>query len=353
MAMKAVIMAGGEGRRLKAVTGELPKPMVPLIGKPLMERVIELLRKHGVTDIAATLRYNPAPILAHFGDGSRLGVRLHWFIEQEPLGTAGSVKNCASFTAGEDILVLSGDAACDFDLTALMREHRRGGAAVTIALCECRDPLRYGLVVPDAKGDVRCFIEKPGWQKVVTDLVNTGIYAVSPRAMELVPEGREFDFARDLFPLLLERGEGVRGVKMEGYWCDVGTPEAYYRCCLDALEGRLKLVTPPEGAPAAPASGETEGKRAPLEGEYCAERRVPCRDRAGLMRAVSGCLMEAGAELDDGVVLRRDGCTLRISPSAERSEIVIETAAGSAGLPEQLADTAGRLVTALRQAAPN
>ena len=93
-------MAGGEGRRLKSVTGELPKPMVPLIGKPLMERVIELLRKHGVTDIAATLRYNPAPILAHFGDGSRLGVRLHWFIEQEPLGTAGSVKNCASFTAG-------------------------------------------------------------------------------------------------------------------------------------------------------------------------------------------------------------------------------------------------------------
>ena len=171
--------------------------------------------------------------------------------------------------------------------------------------------------------------------------------------MELVPEGREFDFARDLFPLLLERGEGVRGVKMEGYWCDVGTPEAYYRCCLDALEGRLKLVTPPEGAPAAPANGETEGKRAPLEGEYRAERRVPCRDRAGLMRAVSGCLMEAGAELDDGVVLRRDGCTLRISPSAERSEIVIETAAGSAGLPEQLADTAGRLVTALRQAAPN
>ena len=353
MAMKAVIMAGGEGRRLKAVTGELPKPMVPLIGKPLMERVIELLRKHGITDIAATLRYNPAPILAHFGDGSRLGVRLHWFIEQEPLGTAGSVKNCASFTGSEDILVLSGDAACDFDLTALMSEHRRGGAAVTIALCECRDPLRYGLVVPDAKGDVRCFIEKPGWQKVVTDLVNTGIYAVSPRAMELVPEGREFDFARDLFPLLLERGEGVRGVKMEGYWCDVGTPEAYYRCCLDALEGRLKLVTPPEGAPAAPASGEAEGKRAPLEGEYRAERRVPCRDRAGLMRAVSGCLMEAGAELDDGVVLRRDGCTLRISPSAERSEIVIETAAGSAGLPERLADTAGCLVTALRQAAPN
>ena len=345
-------MAGGEGRRLKAVTGDLPKPMVPLLGKPLMERVIELLRESGVTDIAATLRYNPAPILEHFGDGEDFGVKLRWFIEQEPLGTAGSVKNCLDFTGGEDFLVVSGDAACDFDLRVLMEEHARSGDAATLALYESPEPLRYGLVVPDAAGEVRCFIEKPPWERVVTDLVNTGIYALSPRAMELVPERREFDFARDLFPLLLQRGEGIRGVRMEGYWCDVGTPEAYYRCCLDALEGRLRLVTPPEThEPAAKAA--QEAKREPLEGEYRAERRVPCRDRAGLMRAVSGCLMEAGAELDDGVVLRRDGCTLRISPSAERSEIVIETAAGSAGLPEQLADTAGRLVTALRQAAPN
>ena len=347
MGMKAVILAGGEGRRLKAVTGELPKPMVPLLGKPLMERVIELLRKNGVTEIAATLRYNPAPILAYFGNGESMGVRLRWFIEQEPLGTAGSVKNCLGFTGGEDFLVVSGDAACDFDLSELMREHRRGGDAVTIALCESPEPLRYGLVVPDADGEVRCFIEKPPWQKVVTNLVNTGIYAVSPRAMELVPAGREFDFARDLFPLLLERGEGIRGVKLDGYWCDVGTPEAYYRCCLDALEGRLRLVTPPETLePAAKAA--QEAKREPLEGEYRAERRVPCRDRAGLMRAVSGCLMEAGAELDDGVVLRSNGCSLRISPSAERSEIVIEAAAGSADFPEQLADTAGELVTRLR-----
>lgn len=127
----------------------------------------------------------------------------------------------------------------------------------------------------------------------------------------------------------------------------MGTPEAYYRCCLDALEGRLRLVTPPEThEPAAKAA--QEAKREPLEGEYRAERRVPCRDRAGLMRAVSGCLMEAGAELDDGVVLRSNGCSLRISPSAERSEIVIEAAAGSADFPEQLADTAGELVTRLR-----
>ena len=342
MAMKAVIMAGGEGRRLKSVTGELPKPMVPLIGKPLMERVIELLRKHGVTDIAATLRYNPAPILAHFGDGSRLGVRLHWFIEQEPLGTAGSVKNCASFTGSEDILVLSGDAACDFDLTALMREHRRGGAAVTIALRECRDPLRYGLVVPDAKGDVRCFIEKPGWQKVVTDLVNTGIYAVSPRAMELVPEGREFDFARDLFPLLLERGEGVRGVKMEGYWCDVGSPLSYYRCCADALEGKLRLDFPELFRPPIPSGGDVP----PLPGENldCA-----CRSRAELMGSLSELLMDMGADYSDGLQLDAPRFHLRISPLASRSALRISVSSQDAEFARELAISARDLARALEK----
>ena len=337
-------MAGGEGRRLKSVTGELPKPMVPLIGKPLMERVIELLRKHGVTDIAATLRYNPAPILAHFGDGSRLGVRLHWFIEQEPLGTAGSVKNCASFTAGEDILVLSGDAACDFDLTALMREHRRGGAAVTIALCECRDPLRYGLVVPDAKGDVRCFIVKSGWQKVVTDLVHIGIDAVSPRAMELVPEGREFDFARDLFPLLLERGERIHGALLEGYWCDVGTPRSYYQCCVDALDGKLRLegvegFIPPEAARAPSVS-------VPLPWESAGARRVSCRDRARLMRVLSLGLAECGADFTDGLTLGSEHCRARIRPAADESAVVIEAAAPDPAFAGRLADALARLAEA-------
>ena len=351
--MKAIIMAGGEGKRLRPVSSGCPKPMARLLGRPLMEHIVELLCSHGFDELCVTLCSRPEAIRSHFGDGRGFGVSIVYSLEREPLGTAGGVRRCLDFAGGEPVLVISGDAACDFDLASLMASHRPSGAAVTMALAERSDPLRYGLVLTDVSGRVTGFIEKPDWSRVVTDLVNTGIYVIAPRIMELVPADREFDFAKDLFPLLLTRGELLLGLPMEGYWCDVGTPGAYYRCCLDALEGRLKLVTPPEGAPAAPASGETEGKRAPLEGEYRAERRVPCRDRAGLMRAVSGCLMEAGAELDDGVVLRRDGCTLRISPSAERSEIVIETAAGSAGLPEQLADTAGRLVTALRQAAPN
>ena len=344
MDMKAVIMAGGEGRRLKAVTGELPKPMVPLLGKPLMERAIELLRANGITEICAALGYNPAPIIERFGDGSALGVHLAWRIEDQPLGTAGGVKNCMDFLGEEPFLVRSGDAACDVALGRLISEHSRSGAAVTMALYESRDPLRYGLVVPDAAGSVRCFIEKPPWERVVTNLVNTGIYVIEPRAMELVPAGESFDFASGLFPLLLERGEQIHGAVMPGYWCDIGTPRAYFQCCLDALDGALRLPDAPFEKPPEPR-GQKE--RAPLEGQARSERRVACRDRARLMRAVSGAMMEAGAALDDGVVLRSGHCALRVSPSPEGEELRIETSAADADFSEELAGALAEMVEKL------
>ncbi len=343
MDMKAVIMAGGEGRRLKAVTGELPKPMVPLLGKPLMERTVELLKANGVTEICAALGYNPAPIIEHFGDGERFGVRLCYRIEDRPLGTAGGVKNCMDFIGDEPFLVLSGDAACDFELNRLISEHERRRPAVTMALYESRDPLRYGLVVPDAAGNVRCFIEKPPWERVVTNLVNTGIYVVEPRAMELVPEGESFDFASGLFPKLLERGEEILGLAMEGYWCDIGTPRAYFHCCLDALDGVLKL--PDIGSEPKHGSGRTE--RPPLAPGKKAERRISCRDRARLMRRISETMMEAGASLDDGVKLESGHCALRISPDPEREELRIETAAGDEAFAKELADTLGNMAEAL------
>ena len=343
MDMKAIIMAGGEGRRLKAVTGELPKPMVPLLGKPLMERTIELLRAHGVTEICAALGYNPAPIIEHFGDGAACGVHLCYRIEDRPLGTAGGVRNCLDFLGDAPFLVLSGDAACDFDLGRLISAHERRRPAVTMALYESRDPLRYGLVVPDAEGHVRCFIEKPPWERVVTNLVNTGIYVVEPRAMGLVPEGESFDFASGLFPELLGRGEEILGLAMEGYWCDVGTPRAYFQCCLDALDGVLKL---PDLAPEPGARPERAG-RSPLGPGKRAERRISCRDRARLMRRISETMMEAGAALDDGVKLESGHCALRISPDPERSELRIETAAGDEAFAKELADALGGMAEAL------
>ena len=193
--MKAVIMAGGEGTRLRPVTGELPKPMAPLLGRPMLEHIVRLLKKHGFTDICAALKYRAEDIERAFGDGAALGVHMQYRVEREALGTAGGVKNCADFYGDEDFLVISGDAACDLDLSRLMREHRESDAAVTLALHRSREPLSYGLAVTDGNGDVRCFIEKPQWSRVVTDLVNTGIYIISPRVMELVPGGVSFDLA--------------------------------------------------------------------------------------------------------------------------------------------------------------
>ena len=251
--MKAIILAGGEGRRLRPVTGETPKPLCPLLGRPVMEHILRLLARQGFTEVCAAVKYRAEEIEAAFGDGSALGLTLSYRVEKEPLGTAGGVKNCMDWVGDGDFLVVSGDAAFDFDLAALVQAHRDSGAAATLALARSAEPLPYGLAVTDGDGLVRAFVEKPGWPQVVTDLVNTGIYVLSPRAMTQVPAGRAFDFAKDLFPLLLRQGEQLLGVAAEGYWCDIGSPLAYYRCCVDALEGRLRLE-PGEGFAVAAAS---------------------------------------------------------------------------------------------------
>lgn len=343
--MKAVILAGGEGRRLKAVTGELPKPMAPLLGKPLMERIIELLRSAGIRDICAALAYNPRAVTDYFGDGSGLGVRLRYSLETEPLGTAGAVKACADFTDGEDFLVISGDAACDFDLRALIDAHRSRSPAATIALYRSSEPLRYGLALTDGRGLVRRFIEKPDWQRVVTDRVNTGIYVLTPRAMELVPGDGPFDFGRELFPLMLERGMDILGATLSGYWCDIGTPRSYYGCCLDALNGALRLPdAPPEvsaGAPARPL--------APLPGTADAELRLPCRDRAGLMGALSGELLPLGADFSDGLTLPGRHCGVRISPCPDEAALLIRASSGDVEFSRELAGAAMQLAREAEQ----
>lgn len=234
-------MAGGEGTRLRPVSGKCPKPMVKLLGRPLLAHALELLKKHQITQVCMTLCSDPQQIKDYFGDGRDFGMELSYMVEEEPLGTAGSVAACGEFTRGEDFLVLSGDAVCDFNLSALIAEHRRHRPAVTMALYTHPEPLQYGLVLTRPDKSVLSFIEKPGWERVVTDLVNTGIYVISPEAIRAVPETGTFDFARQLFPLLMGRGEILRGVPMSGYWCDVGNPGAYLTCAMDALAGKIRL----------------------------------------------------------------------------------------------------------------
>lgn len=299
--MKAVILAGGEGSRLKEISGGLPKPMMPLLGKPLLERIVELLAQEGFDRICMTLRYRPEIIRSHFGDGSPWGVHMEYRIEQEPLGTAGAVKNCMDFIGGDDFLVISGDCACDFDLRAAAGAHR-GGA--TIVLSEQEEPLPYGLVLTGPGGRITGFLEKPSWERVVTNLVSTGIYVLSPSVMELVPEGQAYDFAKDLFPALLAQNIPLQGCILPGYWCDIGTPRAYYQCNLAALNGLYQLPREP---------GE-------------AERRcvIPCRSRARLMRVLGEYAAEFGADFSDGLRIASDQGHAHAAPLAEQSAVAIE-----------------------------
>ncbi len=251
--MKAVILAGGEGSRLRPLTIGRPKPMAPLLGKPVLGHILDLLRRHGITQVALTLRTLPAAVTDYFGDGGEYGVRLTYFVEQEPLGTAGSVRQCMDFLGEEDFLVLSGDGVCDLDLGAFLALHQSCGAAASLALCRRSEPLEYGLVRTDDAGRVLGFVEKPGWGQVDTELVNTGIYLLSRRCMEQVSPRVEYDFGRDLFPALLQKGEALYGWEIPGYWQDMGDCGAYLSAAVDALAGRVALdagtgrVEPPAG----------------------------------------------------------------------------------------------------------
>lgn len=318
--MKAVILAGGMGTRLRQVThGTRPKPMAELCGRPVLEHIVALLAHNGFRDICCTLACMPEAITGHFGDGSRFGVRMEYRVETEPLGTAGAVKNCRDFYGSEPFLIISGDAACDLDLRRLYETHCREKSAVTMALYPHETPLPYGLVLTDRQGRVRRFVEKPRWEQVVTDLVNTGIYVMEPSAMESVPGGVPFDFARDLFPRLLEKGEKLLGLPLEGYWRDIGDPASYYRANLDAEEGRLQLVRP-RPAPAAPRR-----KSPPVPSAFACRLLVETPQKARLMRELSGRFMESGADFSNGLTLPSVPGGVHIAPCDGRAALWVES----------------------------
>ncbi len=239
--MKAIIMAGGKGTSLMPISELAPKPMTRLLGIPLLEHLVLLLKENGFTELCLTLGHQPDSIMDYFGSGSGFGVSITYHIEEEPLGTAGGVRACSDFYRNEDFLVISGDAACDFQLKSFFEHHLASKSDVTMALYPHPQPLRYGTVVTDRFGKIVSFIEKPNWSRVVTDHVNTGVYVISPKAMELVPRDIPFDFARDLFPIMAQSNRKMTGLPMSGYWCDIGDGESYLRCCMDALEGKLKV----------------------------------------------------------------------------------------------------------------
>jgi mannose-1-phosphate guanylyltransferase/phosphomannomutase len=241
--MKAIVMAGGEGTRLRPLTSNQPKPMVPIVGKPCMEHIIELLRRHGFDEVIVTLAFLPQAIESYFGDGESTGVSIEYSLEATPMGTAGSVRLAAQ-RIDEPFLVISGDALTDFDLGSLVRSHTESDAAVTIALKAVDNPLDFGIVVTGEGGRIERFLEKPTWGQVFSDTINTGIYVLDPSVLQHIPDDTPFDFSKELFPRLLELGSPLYGHVCDGYWQDIGNLEQYRQANLDALDERITLDIP-------------------------------------------------------------------------------------------------------------
>jgi mannose-1-phosphate guanylyltransferase / phosphomannomutase len=238
--MKGVIIAGGKGTRLRPLTCQIPKPLVPLVRKPVMEHIIEWLKRFGITEIAVTLQYLGEKIKDYFGDGSHWGVTITYFEEEKPLGTAGSIKNAASYF-DDTFVVVSGDILTDFDLDEAIQFHYHKEAIATVLMTQEAEPLDYGEILTSHEGKIERIIEKPKWDEVYSDFVNTGIYILEPNILNYIPENQYWDFSSDLFPLLLEKKERLYGFLAKGYWSDIGTIEQYYKSHHDILNQKVNV----------------------------------------------------------------------------------------------------------------
>ncbi len=288
--MRAVVMAGGEGTRLRPMTASMPKPLLPVVNKPLMEYVLLLLKRHGLEEAVVTVQFLASMVRNYFGDGEELGMSLQYANEETPLGTAGSVKNAEEALHDDTFLVISGDALTDIDLTDLIRFHKDRGALVTVCLKRVTNPLEFGITIIDEDGRVDRFLEKPTWGEVFSDTVNTGIYVMEPEVFDYIEAGEIVDWSGDVFPALMAAGKPIYGYVAEGYWEDVGTHEAYLRAQADVLSGLVQAEI--DGFEVAPGIRIAEG--AEVDHEAVLKGPLYIGDYAKV---------EAGAELREYTVL--------------------------------------------------
>jgi len=239
--LKAVVMAGGEGTRLRPMTANQPKPLLPVANRPIMEHVLRLLKKHGFEETVVTVQFLAALVRNYFGDGEDVGMFLQYATEEMPLGTAGSVKNAEDALKDSPFLVISGDALTDMDLTEMCRFHKENGALVTVGLTRVPDPLEFGIVIADEDGRIQRFLEKPTWGQVFSDTVNTGVYIMEPEVLAEVSAKESVDWSHDVFPKLLARGAPIFGYISDKYWEDVGTLESYLKAQADVLSRKVEV----------------------------------------------------------------------------------------------------------------
>ncbi len=306
--MKAVIMAGGFGTRLRPLTINLPKPMVPVANLPMMEHVVALLVAHGITEITSLLYFQPEKIREHFKDGSAFGVRMTYVQPDDDYGTAGAVRY-AMGDAAEPVLVISGDLVTDFNLTEAISWHKERKAEATILLTHIENPLAYGIVITEENGRIARFLEKPTWGEAFSDTINTGIYILEPSAVALIPMKRNYDFSQNLYPLMLSKGQRLFGKIMEGYWKDVGNVDEYRFAHRDIAAAALKLK--PKGTPQSSPQGIVyRGENVQIEDGVSLQGTVVLGDdvfiEAGAVLRDSfignRCRLGRGAEVKDSVV---------------------------------------------------
>ncbi|MFB3854540.1 MAG: sugar phosphate nucleotidyltransferase [Vicinamibacterales bacterium] len=248
--MKAILLAGGKGTRLRPLTIHTPKPIVPIFGRPFLHYQIDLLRKvPEITEVILSLNYQPRRIEDIFGHGGGLGVKLSYVVEPQPLGTAGAVRY-ANSSIDETVVVFNGDVMTGVDLAAVLRLHRERRAKATIVLTPVENPAAYGLVETDAEGNVLRFLEKPKPDEISCNTINAGIYLLEPDTLERIPRDTAWSIERSFFPSLVERGDRFVAFVDRGYWIDIGTPEKYLQVHRDVMDGRF---------PAPPFDGSSAG----------------------------------------------------------------------------------------------
>lgn len=289
--MKAMIMAAGVGSRLMPLTMQIPKPMVPMANRPLMQNIVEVLHKHGFNEIIANLHYHADIIEDYFGDGSNFGVTMSYSKEQELLGTAGGVKNCEWFL-DDTFVVMSGDALTDVDLTDLLNAHKNNGALATIALKQVDEVEHFGVVITDENGRINRFQEKPRPEEALSNLANTGIYIFEPEIFKYIPARQFYDFGKQVFPYLVKIGAPFYGTTINDYWCDIGNLETYRQAHSDILEGKVNVAVEGE-INNTPQGKVLLGEGAVIGSEVTLEGNIVLG---------SGCRVENGAVIKDSVV---------------------------------------------------
>jgi mannose-1-phosphate guanylyltransferase/mannose-1-phosphate guanylyltransferase/phosphomannomutase len=300
--MKAMLLAAGLGTRLRPITYELPKPMVPILGRPVMEHILRLLARHGFDDVVANLHYFPDLIRDRFGDGSDYGVRLVYSYEPELMGTAGGVRNVRDHFGAETFLIISGDALTDIDLTALWQTHEDQGGIATLALKRVENTREYGVVIVGEDGRIQGFQEKPDPAEALSNLGNCGIYVFEPEIFDYFPEREFVDWAMDVYPRLLEEDVSFFGHEFPEYWNDVGSLEEYREGKFDALEGKVRVERP------ASANGRAVAGDAEIEGDVFIGEGCEIASGVRLTGPVvigEGCRIGANSALRDTIVWPR------------------------------------------------